>query len=253
MSQMFRKILSVMLIASIFVLAAQAQEKITPFRSGAASGYTQGPSNVVYKGEIATIDTTSGLLVPAADSTNLLVVGCVLATSDNGGVDTSQYLATRKVSVGRGVWRLENGDSFTAADVGQMCYIEDSHTVQKAASATHDIPVGLIVEVDSEGVWVDTTVLSKVLSGSLAALAVSGNASVGGTLAATGNTTLGGTLGVTGVMTLTARPVLTTTNAPGSVVASPLNNLPTGATTNALYFTVTVGNAAYAVPMYALP
>ena len=73
------------------------------------------------------------------------------------------------------------------------------------------------------------------------------------TTVANGAVSLGGTLGVTGVATLTARPKFTTTNAPGAVVASPLNNLPTSATTNALFFTITVGSVNYAVPMYALP
>lgn len=69
----------------------------------------------------------------------------------------------------------------------------------------------------------------------------------------TANATITGTLGVTGVATFTAMPKLTTTNAPGAVVAAALTNLPTNASTNALFFTITVGSVNYAVPMYALP
>jgi hypothetical protein len=79
-----------------------------------------------------------------------------------------------------------------------------------------------------------------------------GNLTVGNLTVST-NVTVAGTLAVTGVATLIAKPKLTTTNAPGAVVASVLNNLPTGATTNALFFTITVGATSYAVPMYALP
>jgi len=81
---------------------------------------------------------------------------------------------------------------------------------------------------------------------------VVGSLTTTGTVA-TAKATVSGTLAVTGVATLTAMPKLTTTNAPGAVVAAALNNLPTGATTNALFFTITVGAVNYAVPMYALP
>jgi hypothetical protein len=81
---------------------------------------------------------------------------------------------------------------------------------------------------------------------------VVGSLTTTGTVA-TAKATVSGTLAVTGVATLTAMPKFTTTNAPGAVVASPLNNLPTSATTNALFFTITVGAVNYAVPMYALP
>jgi hypothetical protein len=213
-------ILATAMFAAVYIQAAALSEAVnTPFRAGVATGYLQA-SNVVYGGAIAAIDTTTGKIVPATDSTaSMMVVGCVRQTSDNGGIDASKYSATRKVPASRGVFRWDNGDSYTAADVGQVCYIEDDHTVQKAASATYDIPVGIIVEVDSDGVWVDTTSLSKVLAGSLATLTVSGNASVGGTFDATGNSTVAGTLGVTSTTTLGALTTTGTTTLGGTTVA----------------------------------
>jgi len=186
-------ILAVATLAAVCVHAAALSEAVnTPFRAGLAIGYLQA-SNVVYSGAIAAISTATGKIVPATDSTtNMMVVGCVRQTSDNGGIDASKYSATRKVPATRGVYRWDNGDSYTAADVGQVCYIEDDHTVQKASSATYDIPVGIIVEVDSDGVWVDTTSLSKIATGSFGTLTVSGTADV------TGAATVGGTLVVTG-------------------------------------------------------
>jgi len=186
--------------ATIAPAAALTEATSTPYRPGIAGGFIQA-SNVVYGGAIAAIDTTTGKIVPATDSTNLMVVGCIRQTSDNGGISSANYSVTRKISAQRGVFRWDNGDSYTAADVGQVCYIEDDHTVQKAASATQDIPVGVIVEVDSDGVWVDVTALSKILAGSLGTLTVSGNGTVGGTLDVTGVTTLGGAVGVTGALT----------------------------------------------------
>jgi hypothetical protein len=189
-------LLAAAIVAAVFVHAAALTEAVnTPFRMGAATGFTQA-SNVVYGGAIAAISTTTGLLVPATDTTtNMLVVGCIRTTSDNGGLLAANYSSTRKVSAQRGVFRWDNGDTFTVADVGQLCYIEDDHTVQKAASATYDVPVGVIVEVDADGVWVDTTSLSKILTGSFGTLTVSGDSAV------TGASTVGGTLAVTGALT----------------------------------------------------
>lgn len=176
------------LLAYIAQAAALTQGTATPFRAGAAIGYTQGDSNIVYRGAIAAISTSTGKIVPATDTTaSMMVVGCIAETSDNGGVNTALFSSSRKVVANRGVFRWENGNTFTVADVGQMCYIQDDHTVQKAATATYDIPVGVIVAVDSDGVWVDTTSLAKVLAGSLTTLTVSGNTAL------TGNQTVGGT------------------------------------------------------------
>lgn len=79
-----------------------------------------------------------------------------------------------------------------------------------------------------------------------------GSLTTTGTVSATIGT-ISGTLGVTGVATFTAIPKFVVTNAPGAVVASALNNLPTSASTNALFLRVTVGTVNYAVPMYAVP
>lgn len=246
-------LVAVALLAAAFVHAAALTDAVsTPSRPGISTGFLQA-SNVVYGGAIAAIDTATGKIVPATDSSGLMVVGCIPVTSDNGGITATKYSAAHKCVAQRGVFRWDNGDSYTAADVGQLAYIKDDHTVQKAATATYDIPVGVIVEVDSSGVWVDTTSLAKVLSGSLTTLAVSGNASVGGTFDATGNSTVGGTLGVTGVATFTAAPKLTSVASAGAVVANVLTNLPTGATTNAAFVKFTVGATTYAVPAYALP
>jgi len=157
----------------------------TPMRDGHAAGYVQGASNVVYGGAIAAISTNTGMVVPATDTPGLVVVGMIGDTSDNGGINAARYQPTRKVWVNRGIFRWDNGDAvpFGLADIGQMAYIQTDHAVQRAASSAAAIPVGIVVDVDADGVWVDVSSLSRQLSANLAALAVTGNASVGGSLA----------------------------------------------------------------------
>ena len=55
------------------------------------------------------------------------------------------------------------------------------------------------------------------------------------------------TLSTTGTVTVAL------TASAGSVVASPLVNLPTGSTTNAVFFKIKIGTTTYAVPAYAQP
>lgn len=192
------------MIGAIFAQATALTESVnTPQRAGKGFGILQA-SNVVYGGAIAAIDTSTGKIVPATDTAGLMVVGRIDSTSDNTG---TAYLSTRRASTSRAVFRWANGGSFTAANVGTMAYIQDDATVTTAAAASADIPVGLIVEVDSDGVWVDTTSLARVLAGTLDSLAVTGAGSFGTTLAVggastlTGAATVGGTLGVTGAIT----------------------------------------------------
>lgn len=219
------RLMSIMAVAMLSMLAAvdaQAtaltQAVNTPRRAGQGLGIVVTSNQVVYGGAIACIDTATGKIVPATDSTGLMVVGMIEATCDNGGINTANYLATRRASVARGVFHWSNGGSFTAANVGSMCYVQDDQTVTTAAAATYDIPAGIIMEVDDTGVWVDVSSLSRVLSGSLNSLAVTGAGSFGTTLAAGGATTLGSTLMVTGTVTAAGAAHITGATALGSTL-----------------------------------
>jgi hypothetical protein len=106
------------------------------------------------------------------------------------------------VNVARGVFRWANGGSFTAANLGDLAFVSDDQTVTTAASATYDVIAGVIVDVDSDGVWVDTFDIGAQGAATPSSLAVSGNATVGGTLGVTGAATLSSTLGVSGNLTV---------------------------------------------------
>jgi hypothetical protein len=169
----------------------------TPQRIGPGNlGLTQG-SNVIYQGSMVAV-WSNGLVAAASDAASYKVVGCAMETVDNTGAN---YSATRVIEVRRGVFRWENGGSFTDADVGSLAYVSDDQTVTTAAAATHDIVAGIIVDVDTSGVWVDSYAVGGQGAASVTTWAASGNGSVGGTLAVSGNATVGGGLGVTGSVT----------------------------------------------------
>lgn len=200
----------------------------TPERTGELVSLNVASGAVVYAGGMVAV--SNGVAYPAADLTGYTVVGRAELTVDNSG---AAYKAANPVPARRGVFRWANGGSFTAAHLGQFAYVSDDQTVTTAASATADIVAGLIVDIDTSGVWVDTYAVPAQGAASLAALTVAGNAAVGGTLAVTGvatlpqlggttvtvtnNAAVAGTLAVTGAAT--AASVTASGQVKGATVA----------------------------------
>lgn len=112
----------------------------------------------VFKGSLVGING-SGYLEPAASGSNkqLKIIGC----SDSDTTDNSAGNAGDKsVKVKRGVFKLANSagtDAITAADLGRICYAADDQTVARTPSLGARPPAGRVRQVDSDGVWVDTT------------------------------------------------------------------------------------------------
>jgi hypothetical protein len=249
-------------LACVLVIAfsAQAAVRDTPERIGDLVAVGVASNTLIYRGTMVAVSAT-GYALPAADTAGLKVLGRAESTVDNSGTagDGAQTIVVR-----RGIFQWANGDTYTIADIGTLAYVEDSATVQKAASATHDIIAGLILDVDADGVWVDTyslpasgsaTVVNLTATGNAA---VTGNATVGGTLGVTGastlasagvtgNATVGGTLAVTGVATFTAAPKLTAVTSAGAETVT-MTNAP--AAGDPVWVDISVGTNTYVVPLF---
>lgn len=160
-----------------------AAERDTPERSGRLVAVTTG--SAVEAGHMAAV--SNGVAYPAADLAGYVVIGRFDAAAAAGAT----------VAVRRGVFRWDNDGSFTDADIGIRCYVSTnaasgSYSVTSLATAVNDIPAGYIVDVDDDGVWVDTYNDSPLISTSVASLAIAGAATVGTTLDVTGASTLAG-------------------------------------------------------------
>lgn len=106
----------------------------------------------IYQGALVCINTTHGYGVPASATTTLIPIGVALEPADNtGGSD-----GTLSVPVESGeVYCFANGaagSDFTAADRGAIAYSYDDATVAK--SGTGASIMGVVEDVDTEGVWV---------------------------------------------------------------------------------------------------
>lgn len=105
--------------------------------------------DICYRGGMAAINA-SGYLAPAGLAATDTVVGRFKQTVDNSAGSAGDLTATAE----QGVFRWANGDSIVAADIGSPCYAADDQTVSKSDSAGTRPFAGLIVDVDSSGVWV---------------------------------------------------------------------------------------------------
>jgi len=227
--------LAVLLIVGVFVSQGFGAELDTPERIGEVVALVQG-SNVVYVGNMIAVDS-SGLAVLASDTASLKVIGRCQATSDNTG---AEYAATRTVEVKRGVFQWDNDGTFTAVHIGDLAYVSDESAVTTAALASHDIIAGLIVDLDDDGVWVDTFAI-----GSQGAASVT-------TLSASGAAVLGSTLSVAGIATFSDGIVVTDVTSAGVVTPAATNAPALISTVDAAWINVTIGSEVYVLPAYQL-
>jgi len=109
-------------------------------------------NDIVYQGGIVSmlVSSGTGVLLAGQDTDNHRTVGVAAETVDGTGGDSPScevYTA--------GSFQFA-ASSPTSAWVGNVACISDDQTVQLAATATHNIIVGLIEEVDTTNdlVWV---------------------------------------------------------------------------------------------------
>lgn len=100
---------------------------------------------VIYQGALVAFDS-SGEVVAATATTGLKNFGRAEAYVDN--TDDGKFV---DVSIG-GCFKWANGSSLTIADIGSTVYADDDQTVH--GTATGRSAVGILVDVESDGVWV---------------------------------------------------------------------------------------------------
>jgi len=178
---------AVMFLVGSARATALSANRDTPQRDGYLVSLTAA-SNHIYAGSIV-CEGGSATAVVGADASGYVVVGRAEEEIDNTGAN---YSATATINVRRGTFRWANGGSFTDANIGDFAYVSDDQTVTTAASATYDVIAGVIVDVDSDGVWVDTFAIGGQGAASVTTLSASGAATLGSTLSVAGAATLTG-------------------------------------------------------------
>jgi len=122
-----------------------------PERSGVCTAHPVAAATLIVPGVLVALDA-NGNAVQADDVAGLTVLGRSEAEADN----SSGLAGDARTLVKRGVFRYNNSvaNALALADVGRLAFVQSPDTVAKAT--THSIGAGIVVEVDSNGVWIDT-------------------------------------------------------------------------------------------------
>jgi hypothetical protein len=136
-------------------MTALTQARNTPERAGEVFDFPIKAGVHGYQGGLAVL--SGGYAAPASTATNLVAIGRFEDDADNTGGLNGAF----RVRVKRGIFRFANSagaDLIAQADVGQDCWLVDDQTVAKTGAIVSSNPTrsraGKIVDVDSEGVWV---------------------------------------------------------------------------------------------------
>lgn len=140
-------------------MAAATKAINSPERPGKLLYLPLAAATVIYAGTLVALDS-NGRAVPAADTAGLRVVGLAQETVDN----SAGSAAALSINVKPGIFRMNNSatDAVDTNDVGKLCFVEDDNTVNEAGASDRVI-AGRVVEVDSEGVWVEVGHESRIV------------------------------------------------------------------------------------------
>jgi hypothetical protein len=128
-------------------MAALAVDRIAPERDLRDTAYPVAAAAKIYVGALVFLNAT-GFAEPASTAAGKIVAGVSRQQVDN----TSGADGAVKVTVRRAAYKFINGDAIAEADLGKLAYAVDDQTVSKGAAGKS--PVGVIVEVEADGVWV---------------------------------------------------------------------------------------------------
>lgn len=116
-------------------------------------------SDIIYSGSLVVVNA-SGYFAPAGSTGNIngcRVVGVSVDEVDNSDGSDGDLNCT----VYRGTFRFDNSsstDAITIADIGKNAYVVDDHTVARTSSYGYRNVAGKIMDVDSDGVWIEVGV-----------------------------------------------------------------------------------------------
>jgi len=104
----------------------------------------------IYVGEMVSQDATPEV-ISSTDTASTLCLGVSTKEVDNANDgETLSFISTA-------VHLMDNDGTNPVAktDIGTLCYVKTASSVCVIAGATNNIPAGQVVEVTSEGVFVD--------------------------------------------------------------------------------------------------
>ncbi|HBO4355093.1 TPA: hypothetical protein L4U31_002851 [Pseudomonas aeruginosa] len=134
-------------------MTALTKDRNTPRRDGVQLNDPLAAGVKIYAGSLYCLNA-AGYAVPGSTSATLKARGRAEETVDNtGGAAGAASIEGR-----RGCFQYANStstDEITRADIGAQCYVVDDQTVAKTSATNTRSVAGAILDVDSNGVWVE--------------------------------------------------------------------------------------------------
>lgn len=132
---------------------ALSADRNTPLKDGKLIAVSVAANAKCYAGGLAVANAT-GYGAPGSAALNLTYLGRFDENKDNtGGADGALNVMVRRKKVFK--WKNSGTDAVDQSCLGKVCYIEDDETVSKTDDTGARSQCGIVVGIDSDGVWVE--------------------------------------------------------------------------------------------------
>lgn len=129
------------------------QDRNTPHQDAQLIPVPLAAGVTAYAGGIAVANAT-GYGAPGTTATGLTYLGRFEHFVDNAaGADGDLTALVRRGKAFK--WKNSAGDAITQASLGKACYIVDDETVAATDGTGTRSAAGIVVGIDSDGVWVE--------------------------------------------------------------------------------------------------
>ncbi len=127
-------------------------ERNTERKDGIEIGLKVAAATKIEAGNLVAINA-SGYAVEAADASGYKVIGVAQETVDNSSGATGDLTVLVRRS---NMFKLANSSStaLAQANVGGNAYVEDSVTLTTTAGTSNSVAAGMILGVETDGVWI---------------------------------------------------------------------------------------------------
>jgi hypothetical protein len=117
----------------------------------------QATNTTIYQGALVALNS-SGYATPGATAATLIAAGVYMGNPNTGSsVSTGISDGVVRIRVRQGVFHFLNSaaaDAIAVGQIGKYCWIVDDQTVAKSSNSGARSIAGIVIAVDSTGVWV---------------------------------------------------------------------------------------------------
>lgn len=133
-------------------MSALTADRNTPMKELDQIVVPVAASTKIYAGSLVAANAT-GYAVPGSASAVLTYLGRAEAYVDNSaGADGAVTVIVRRQKAFK--WANYGSDAVTQAEQGKPCFIYDDQTIAKTSGNGTRSPAGIVVAVESDGIWV---------------------------------------------------------------------------------------------------